>query len=402
VKPIDNHGRVLDTTFSVELVPAGFDILLNSRGGAESGPTPPRNSDYAKGLSLLLERARALECVLLDVQLASRPASKLPEVHRRLTIPGYHYPIHLQQVDDLEDLRRGLGRASAAFGRLSGKAGGNPTKRLRLRVTTSSLMGKSADLIERALAAPVSSTLVNSARDTGWTASELRACVEAYHQLWVAEQRGEPMNKAALRRGVIAGALHGRSEGAYEFRMQNISAILQELGSKIVTGYLPRKNIGTLKTSLLALINEVWERDRTLEMPTADADHLQTRVAAALQKLRNNPIVPRPPGSQKVDREVRSSSRFLRDPNVIAWVLRAAEGHCEICSAPAPFLRHDATPYLEVHHIRPLAEGGPDTVDNAVACCPNCHRNMHYGLDRERSRLRVIASTNRLVDHSRR
>ena len=25
-----------------------------------------------------------------------------------------------------------------------------------------------------------------------------------------------------------------------------------------------------------------------------------------------------------------------------------------------------------------LADGGPDTVENAVALCPNCHRRLHY------------------------
>jgi 5-methylcytosine-specific restriction protein A len=32
-----------------------------------------------------------------------------------------------------------------------------------------------------------------------------------------------------------------------------------------------------------------------------------------------------------------------------------------------------------VHHRIPLAKGGEDSVDNAVAVCPNCHRKGHYG-----------------------
>jgi 5-methylcytosine-specific restriction protein A len=39
----------------------------------------------------------------------------------------------------------------------------------------------------------------------------------------------------------------------------------------------------------------------------------------------------------------------------------------------------DGTPYLEVHHVKWLALGGSDTVSNAVALCPNCHRLMHHG-----------------------
>jgi 5-methylcytosine-specific restriction protein A len=26
-----------------------------------------------------------------------------------------------------------------------------------------------------------------------------------------------------------------------------------------------------------------------------------------------------------------------------------------------------------------LAEGGEDTVENALALCPNCHRRLHFG-----------------------
>lgn len=74
------------------------------------------------------------------------------------------------------------------------------------------------------------------------------------------------------------------------------------------------------------------------------------------------------------------SKAFVRNPDVVAEVLARAEGICESCQAPAPFERRsDHTPYLEVHHKIPLAVGGDDTVENAVALCPNCHRREHYG-----------------------
>ncbi|HXU34436.1 MAG TPA: HNH endonuclease [Thermoanaerobaculia bacterium] len=34
---------------------------------------------------------------------------------------------------------------------------------------------------------------------------------------------------------------------------------------------------------------------------------------------------------------------------------------------------------MEVHHRIRLAYGGEDTVENAVALCPNCHREAHHG-----------------------
>jgi 5-methylcytosine-specific restriction protein A len=71
---------------------------------------------------------------------------------------------------------------------------------------------------------------------------------------------------------------------------------------------------------------------------------------------------------------------FRRNPDVVAEVLERAKGTCEACGGPAPFVRKsDGSPYLEVHHKEMLANGGEDTVANAIAICPNCHREAHFG-----------------------
>ena len=74
---------------------------------------------------------------------------------------------------------------------------------------------------------------------------------------------------------------------------------------------------------------------------------------------------------------------FVRSPEVAAYILLRANGRCEACGSAAPFMRTDGTPYLEVHHVTPLAEGGADTVDNTMALCPTCHRRAHHANDRE-------------------
>lgn len=71
---------------------------------------------------------------------------------------------------------------------------------------------------------------------------------------------------------------------------------------------------------------------------------------------------------------------YERNPYVVAEVLTRAKGVCERCEAWAPFKRKkDGSPYLEVHHKIRLADGGEDTVSNAIALCPNCHREQHFG-----------------------
>ena len=73
---------------------------------------------------------------------------------------------------------------------------------------------------------------------------------------------------------------------------------------------------------------------------------------------------------------------FIRNPYVVAEVLDRARGKCEAedCGKEAPFTRRtNGTPYLEVHHRKRLSDGGEDTVSNAIALCPNCHRKQHFG-----------------------
>lgn len=76
------------------------------------------------------------------------------------------------------------------------------------------------------------------------------------------------------------------------------------------------------------------------------------------------------------------TTAYKRNPDVIVEVLLRSRWCCESCGKPAPFIRSsDLTPYLEVHHKIPLAEGGEDTVENAIAVCPNCHRAEHFAAD---------------------
>ena len=95
------------------------------------------------------------------------------------------------------------------------------------------------------------------------------------------------------------------------------------------------------------------------------------QIKKPLKKVKGNP--------NPLQREVRSL-QYVRDPKVVAYVLRRSKGKCFDCKERGPFIsRATGLPYLEVHHIQTLKEGGADTVKNAVALCPNCHRKRHHG-----------------------
>ena len=70
-----------------------------------------------------------------------------------------------------------------------------------------------------------------------------------------------------------------------------------------------------------------------------------------------------------------------RDSAIRSYAIERSLGICESCDTPAPFTTRNGLPYLEVHHIIPLSEGGPDHPQNVAAVCPNCHRRTEKSQD---------------------
>ena len=78
---------------------------------------------------------------------------------------------------------------------------------------------------------------------------------------------------------------------------------------------------------------------------------------------------------------------------MVEAALGRAKGICQLCAKPAPFADIYGEPFLEVHHVGWLANGGNDNIDNAVGLCPNCHRKMHIlNLTSDIAKLKTIAS----------
>jgi 5-methylcytosine-specific restriction enzyme A len=76
-------------------------------------------------------------------------------------------------------------------------------------------------------------------------------------------------------------------------------------------------------------------------------------------------------------RSVEISAVFDDDNIVSEYAKRRADGTCQLCNLAAPFRDRNGEPFLEIHHIVPLEEGGMDDIGNVAALCPNCHRKMH-------------------------
>lgn len=218
-----------------------------------------------------------------------------------------------------------------------------------------------------------------------WEEAELRAAVLAYVEM----QRKQALGGTNVKSEIYAelAAKFGRTTKAYEYRMQNISAVFDAMGRPWVAGLKPAKNMGYRVGALIErLISEV-EGDQT------------RRAQFLAEQVRAEYIVdalPKPDGVKQPKHIFSLTKQIERDPKVKAWVLRAADGRCECCGQLVPFTDDNGMAFLEVHHLRQLADGGSDRVENAVAICPNCHRELHFGSQRSHLYKKLYDSIARL------
>jgi len=85
---------------------------------------------------------------------------------------------------------------------------------------------------------------------------------------------------------------------------------------------------------------------------------------------------------------------YPRSDVVKEFALRHADGICQGCLEDAPFVDNSGKPFLEVHHLHRRADGGPDSPENVIALCPNCHRRRHHGHDGEEFNQQLIQKAN--------
>lgn len=115
--------------------------------------------------------------------------------------------------------------------------------------------------------------------------------------------------------------------------------------------------------------------------PISEADiEEEPDLPNSLEAARHAAIAACTPGTtepgQSAPRKIYQRSR-----KVAHYVLMRAKGICECCLKPAPFLKKDGNHYLEPHHVNRLSDGGLDHPRYVGAICPNCHREIHSGID---------------------
>lgn len=113
----------------------------------------------------------------------------------------------------------------------------------------------------------------------------------------------------------------------------------------------------------------------TFQLTPVDEAELHTLSVEELEKKAAAQSSEEPKVAQRITL-YRQRSKYIK-----LYALKRANGHCEGCNQPAPFITQGGSHYLEVHHLERLSDGGPDRPDAVIAICPNCHRRAHYAND---------------------
>jgi 5-methylcytosine-specific restriction enzyme A len=163
---------------------------------------------------------------------------------------------------------------------------------------------------------------------------------------------------------------------------------VQSIGQMICAGYefvagVPDRN-GDPRTIIVFYLhpfNKLLQHSETAPAPEDEADDAvlgHDLWTQPLDQLRASAMAGPLDGVSSF--EARRSV-YRRSEAIRVYVLRRAAGQCEGCGHPAPFETAAGRPYLEPHHTRRLADGGPDHPGNVIALCPTCHRRAHYASD---------------------
>ncbi|MBL7716353.1 MAG: HNH endonuclease [Bdellovibrionales bacterium] len=205
--------------------------------------------------------------------------------------------------------------------------------------------------------------------ESEWTDEEFRAAVESYLNLRTEIFQGKKPSKKAVYESLHQRFPH-RTAKSFEFRMQNISYVFARMGRDWIPGLRPASHISPKAIQkIAAMVSEI----------EGGFDISPIVFEAKVDKIMDGQEHVEPAGIERPAVASVTTSVFSRSAEVKSWVLRGAKGRCENCEKTAPFKIEGGRPYLEVHHLVRLADGGSDRISNAVALCPNCHREFHFG-----------------------
>jgi hypothetical protein len=141
---------------------------------------------------------------------------------------------------------------------------------------------------------------------TDWTENELDLIIADYFLMLDDESGGIPYNKAQHNR--LLQDKIDRSKGSIEFKHQNISAVLHQLGLPTIRGYLPAANY---QTAIISAIDRYLSRNPGALHPERVASGFAERPGLFVETA--PALLPVAPRREDVERLVRKFNPVERD-----------------------------------------------------------------------------------------
>lgn len=129
-----------------------------------------------------------------------------------------------------------------------------------------------------------------------WADDELDAIVADYFAMLTAELSGQPYVKSHHSAALMAGI--GRTHRSVEFKHQNISAVMEELGLPWINGYKPKRNY---QNAIFDAIDRYLTRTSWLAQPMLDQPTVRIEAATVNHTI----FVDAPALEDRVDRPPR-------------------------------------------------------------------------------------------------
>lgn len=192
-----------------------------------------------------------------------------------------------------------------------------------------------------------------------WTEDELAAAVEAYRQMEARLANGSALEKTRVYRELAAR--HGRTSKAWEYRMQNISHVLDQAGKPWLPGLLPASNVGAnVEPKLAKLLGLSGETLTSVSGPTRGLLEQETKAAEATGSF--SP-------ADDVDERQRVLAAIVRrrgQPAFRKTLLEVYGGCCAMTGC-------DVVDALEAAHIQPYSGLKSNDVRNGLLLRADVH-----------------------------
>lgn len=155
-----------------------------------------------------------------------------------------------------------------------------------------------------------------------WTDDEVRIVVADYFDMLAAELHGEPYNKTKHRKA-LAPKLSGRNDSSIEFKHQNISSVLVEMGLPYINGYKPKNR---RQNRLAEEVESFLDRNPDLLQRLSSAPLLNPKEPKVITKPNLETIFEDPP--EKIFAPASTSKPWLsRKVRKIDFAERDAANH---------------------------------------------------------------------------